>query len=84
MLLPFTAIPGKLEVIEPSVKPLRRKNVAKRVQDKVLEYSFESDQSDTDLVFPSLYPVLQPRRRFNNNASQRPSPIIGTDPRFEL
>lgn len=84
MLLPFTAISGKLEVPEPTVKPLRRKIFAKRVQDKVSENSSESDQSDTDSVLPSLYPVLQPRRRYNSNTSQMPSLITGTDPRFEL
>ena len=87
MLLPFRAIPGKLEIPETLARPQRPRNVARNFQDEgISEQESDSDNSDSEThsVIQPLYPVVQQRRkRFGRqNGGVLPSPVLSDSTGF--
>ena len=89
MLLPFSAIPGKLEIPETLARPQRPRNVARNFQDEsISERESDSDNSDSEThsVIQPLYPVVQQRRKRSarQNGGVLPSPILGDSNGFHI
>ena len=89
MLLPFNAIPGKLEIPETLARPQRPRNVARNFQDEdISEHESDSDNADSEThsFIQPLYPVVQQRRKKSGrqNGGVLPSPVLGDSTGFHV